>query len=173
MKTKILFILFIFFLASCSYFRVIPKSTTDLHSLEHFEKDGKYFILQRNDDAWHMYDLDVEGDMLQAKLNIQLGYHVNYLYPREDKQNQFYKNKEPDVINSIHLFTSDTSFYDLDTLISIPLSSIYEVKSYEYDRVASTRTKVLAAVLIPLTGGVIILVVAVAIALNSMEISFE
>ena len=164
MKTKILLIAILLILSSCSYFRVITESPYTAQSIKQFEDDGKYLVLQRGDWAWHAYDLSVHNDTLMAKLNAQLGYHIKYLYPKEEGLNRFDKGDEPQVINSVHIFTADTSFGNFDTLVAMPVSSIYEVRSYAYDRQKSR-----ASIFVPLFVGpvaLLVLVVIIAAATN-------
>ena len=96
-----------------------------------------------------MYDVQVSNDSIQASLETYLGYHVNYLYPKPEKLNQFDKRHNPDVINEIHLYTTDTSFSYFDTIISIPIGSIYQVNKNSYEQGASRASVILPAVLIP------------------------
>ena len=59
-----------------------------------YEDDGKYLILQRGDMAWHMYDVRCTDDSIYAKLDIQLGYQINYLNPNKTGRNKFHKRTE-------------------------------------------------------------------------------
>ena len=151
MKTKINLILMLFLLSSCSYFRVIPKSSFQGHDIEQFENDGKFLVLHSGDDACNIFHVQVDDEILKAKPDPQLGYIVHYLDPKTEGLNKFNK-KETDVINSIHLFTADTNFSIMDSVIAIPLSSIYEVRSYEYAKAPSRASRIVPAVLIPVAG---------------------
>lgn len=161
MKTKILLIAALLILSSCSFFRVIPESPYTAQSIKQFEDDGKYFVLQRGEEAWHAYDLYVANDSLYMKLDYHLGYHVKYLVPKEKGLNKFYMKIEPNVVNAIHVYTTDTTFNSFDTLVAIPVSSISAVKSYEYARAASRASKIVPAVFLPIVGLVIISAVAI------------
>jgi len=156
MKTKILLISALLFLSSCSFFRVIPESDYSVQSLKQYENDGKYLVLQRGEWAWHIYDLSVGAGIVKARLDAQLGYHLKYIEPKERGLNKFAMRSEPDVINAVHIYTNDTNFNSLDTLIAIPLSSIFEVRSYEYARAASRATKIVPIVVIPIAAFIII-----------------
>ena len=149
MKAKILFIALIFLFSSCSFFRVIPESPYTAQSIYQYEEDGKYLVLHRGEEAWHAYDLVVANDSLYTKLDFQLGYHVKYLTPRENKLNQFTRKSEPEVVNSVHIFTSDTTFNSFDTLVAIPVESISAVKSFEYARAASRASWIVPIVVLP------------------------
>ena len=119
MKTKIILITVLCLLSSCTTFTVVPIDPYSAKSIRQYEVRGKYLILHRDNDAWHMYDLEIKNDSIQAKLDFQLGYHQKYLYPKKGL-NHFARSKEPDVTNAIHIYTSDSSFSYFDTLISIP-----------------------------------------------------
>ena len=161
MKTKILLISALLILSSCSFFRVIPESPYSAQSIKQYEDDGKYFVLHRGEEAWHAYDLHFTDDSLLAKLDFQLGYHVKYLSPKEKGLNKFPMKSEPDVVNAIHVYTTDTTFNSFDTLVAIPVSSITAVKSFEYARAASRASKIVPAVFLPIAGLVIISAVAI------------
>ena len=161
MKTKILLIASLLILSFCSFFRVMPESTLKAHWIEQLEKDGKYLVLQRGDEAWNIYDVHVRYEILRAKLDIQLGYHAKYINPKVDGLNKFDKGREPDVINSIHFFTADTSFNSLDSLITIPLSSIYEIRSYEYAKAPSRASRIVPVVVLPIVGFAILVVAVI------------
>jgi len=154
-------IAFLNLFSACShYFRVVSESPYSAQTIKQDEDADKYLVLHRNHEAWHMYDLLITNDSIHAKLDIQLGYQVNYLYPKEKGLNSFHKGYEPDVINAVHIYTSDSSFSSLDTLVSIPVSSIHEVNSYEYARAASRASYIAPAVILPAAGLVFLIVMA-------------
>ncbi len=168
MKTKILLIAALLILSSCSFFRVVPESDYSAQSLKQYENDGKYLVLHRGEWAWHIYDLSVGAGILKARLDVQLGYHVKYLEPKEKGLNRFDKGSEPEIINSVHIFTTDTSFSNLDTLVAIPVSSINAVKSYSYAQAASR-----ASILVPvIVGPVALVVLAGVLAVRSFSENF-
>ncbi len=159
MKTKILLIAMVVLMSSCSYFRVLPEDPYTVQSIKQHEDDGHFLILQRGEEAWQAYDLEIKNDSLIVRLDPQLGHHLNYLEPKEKGLNKFVK-QQTDVINSVHIFTSDTTFNSLDTLVAIPVSSISGVKSYEYARAPSRASRIVPAVFIPVLGLVVISVIA-------------
>ena len=148
MKTKILLIAALLILSSCSFFRVIPESPYTAQSIGQYV-GGKYLVLHRGDEAWHAYDLVVANDSLYAKLDLQLGYHIKYLAPKEKGLNQFDRRSEPGVVNSVHIYTSDTTFNSFDSIVSIPLSSINGVNVYEYARAPSRASLIVPIVVLP------------------------
>ena len=150
MKNKIIVISILCVLSSCSYFRVIPVSNYSSLSLKEFEDKGKYIILHRGNQAWHVYDLVVDEEKVRLKLDFQLGYHVDYLNPKKESLNQYYRKSQPEVGNSLHLYTNDTVFSDFDTLITIPVSSIYRIDSYEYAKTPSRASKIIPAIFVPI-----------------------
>lgn len=150
MKRKTLLIATLCFLSSCTTFTVVPVSPISAESIRQYEVDGKYLVLHRENEAWHMYDLELTNDSIHAKLDYQLGYLVNYLNPKKKGRNSFSKRNEPDVINSIHIYTSDNNFGNFDTLISIPVSSITEVDTYSFNRAAYRTSIILPIVLTPI-----------------------
>ena len=97
-----------------------------------------------------MYDLKIINDSIHAKLGYHLGYHVNYLNPDKKGRNSYKRHSEPDVINALHVYTSDSSFSSFDTLISIPASSIHEVNTYSFNRAAYRTSIILPIVLCPI-----------------------
>ncbi|MCK4569598.1 MAG: hypothetical protein KAT76_04855 [Bacteroidales bacterium] len=147
--------------SSCSFFRVVTESQYTSQSIKQYEDEGKYLILQRGDEAWHLYDLQITNDSIYAMLDHQIGYHLNYLNPKDKGLNRFKKKYEPEVINAVHLYTSDTSFSSFDTIVSIPVSSIDTIKSYAYARAASRASKIVPAVILPVAGLIIIAGVAI------------
>ena len=169
MKTKILLIAVLLILSSCSYFRVIPESNYSAQSIKQYDDDGKYIVLHRGEVAWHAYYLYVANDSLYMKLDYHLGYHVEYLVPKEKGLNKFYMKIEPDVVNAIHIYTSDTTFNSFDIRVAIPVSSISAVKSFEYARAPSRASKIVPAVFLPIAG----LVILSAIALSQMSFSMS
>ena len=158
LATYLALIVFLNLFSACShYFRVVAESPNSAQTIKQYKDADKYFVLHRGDDAWHMYELDIINDSIHAKLDVQLGYQVNYLYPKEKGLNSFHKGYEPDVINAVHIYTTDTSFSSFDTLVSIPVSSIHEVNSYKYARAASRASFIVPAVILPAAGTAIII----------------
>lgn len=169
MKSKFLLLLMIFSLSSCFYFRVIPEQSYDLQRIQNYETSGKVLILHRDDFAWKLYNVKSKDSLLTARLDLQLGYHIKYLEPKEYKLNQFVKGSEPDVIKSVHLYTSDASFNKLDTAISIPVKSIYKVQSYEYAPAPSRASIAAPLIIIP----VAVLIALYAYIVSNIEISYS
>jgi len=149
MKTKILFLAVLLLLSSCTSFNVVSVSPYSAKSIRQYENEGKYLVLHRENDAWHMYDLEIINDSINAKLDYYLGYHANYLNPDKKGRNMYSKSREPDVTNAIHVYTSDSSFSSFDTLISIPVSSIHEVNQYTFNKAAFITSIILPVILIP------------------------
>lgn len=165
MKTSILFLAILFLLSSCSYYRVIPKASYSGQSIVELQRSGKVLILHRGEDAWLMKDVMSNDSLIQASLDVQLGYHVNYLYPNLDKLNQFKRRENPDVVNAIHLYTTDSTFNTFDTLVSIPMSSVYTINSYEYAQAPSRASLIVPLVVFPVVGLTLITLIAI----SSME----
>jgi len=159
MKKMIPFLIFLFFFSSCYYFRAIPKHEYTGQTIQQYEESGKILILHRDDLVRQLYEVKYEDGFIIGQLDIPMGYHNNYLNPKEDKLNRFKKSIEPEVINSVHLYTSDTSFNEVDSTISIPLSTIYEIQSYEYARTPSRASIFVPIVFVPL---VVLFVAAIA-----------
>lgn len=149
MKRLIYTLLVLIFLPSCYYFRAIPKQPVNLELIQQFEESGKILILVRDEMAWRFYDVKNKDSLISGKLDVEVGYHYNYLYPAEGKLIQYKKTSEPDVVNAVHIYTSDASFHWMDSTISIPVSSIYAVKSFEYAAAASRASFVAPIVLLP------------------------
>ena len=150
MKKMITFLLLLFFLSSCFYFRAIPKHDYTGHTIQQYEESGKILIIHRDDLVRKIYEVKCEDGFVIGKLDTPMGYHYNYVNPKADKLNRFKKSNEPEVINSIHLYTSDTSFNKMDSTISIPLSTIYAVQSYEYARTPSRASIFVPLVFVPM-----------------------
>ena len=173
MKAKILFIVLIFLFSSCSFFRVIPEENYTAQSIKQYEDSGKYLILHRGEEAWHATDLRPVNDSLNMKLDFQLGYHLKYLNPQDDdKTNKYSRKEEPEVTNSIHIYTNDTCFGSFDTLVVIPESSVFAVKSYAYNRSASRASVILPAIFIPLGGVILVIGAAASSADYTPDLSF-
>lgn len=160
MKTIIQLIAALLLLSSCSYFRVLPADPYTVQSIKMHNDSGNYIVLHRGEEAWHAYDLEITDDSLLIRLDIYLGYHSKYIDPKAKGLNQ-YNRKEIDVINSVHIFTSDTCFNTFDTLISLPASSILAVHSYEYARTPSRASRIVPLVLFPVVGTIILAALAV------------
>ena len=104
-------IAFLNLFSACShYFRVVVENPYSAQSIKQFDEEDKYLVLHRGNDAWHMYDLQIINDSIQAKLDFQLGYQANYLDAKEKGLNKYYKKIEPEVINAVHIYTIDSSF---------------------------------------------------------------
>ena len=150
MKKMITFLVLLFFFSSCFYFRAIPKYEYTGQTIQQYEESGKILILHRDDLMRQIYEVKCQDGFIIGKLDIPKVYHYNYLNPKEDKLNRFKKSIEPEVINSVHLYTSDTSFNKIDSTISIPLSTIYAVQSYEYARTPSRASIFVPIVFVPI-----------------------
>jgi len=144
--------------SSCSLYRVVPASNYSSQSIKQYEINGKYLILQRGEEAWHIYDVNNTDNGIHAKLDPQIGYHTKYLNPKINKLNDFDKRKDPEVVNSVHLYTSDQNFNSFDTLVSLPISSIDSIALYSYAQAPSRASKIVPAVfLLPALLGIVFL----------------
>ena len=163
-------ILVTLFSSSCSFYRVAPLTKYTSSSIINYESMGKYLVLKRGDEAWHMYDVQLYGDSITANLDFHLGYNVNHLNPKTTGVNQFKRKEEPDVEYTLHLFTNDSSFSTYDTVITIHESSIYKINKFASAQGPSRASIIVPIVLVPV--GVMVLIgVAMANSLNNMSVS--
>lgn len=174
MKTKkrnpliIIFFMFLMFLSSsCThYFNVIIDYDRPGDKINEYAREGRYIVLRRGEEALHIYDITMVNDSLFAKSDFSLGYLSNYLNPKINKLNSFKIKQEPEVPNTVHIFTSDTSYSALDSTLAIPLRSIYGMHCYKYNKKASVTSFVVPIVVVA-TAGTILFVTLVAISISN------
>ncbi len=155
----------------CGYFyKVQTEKEISKQKITEINKPEKFIILQDGINAWHFDNLKFTGDMLTGSLDYYLGYHFNYLSPKKPEgANRYKKKSEPDVINEVHIYTTDTIPIDSKTA-SIPITSIQKIEIYNYDKKATTRSWVLGSLAIVgagVIGSAIVLVVVAASSFGS------
>ena len=156
--------------SSCSYYRVMPVNKYSSLSISNLEPSGKYLVLKRGDEAWHMYDVQLTNDSILAKLDVHLGYNINHLYPKTNGINRFSRKAEPEVEYTVHLYTNDSSFNTFDSVITIHESSIYKIDKFAYAQAPSRASIIVPIVLAPVA--VIVLIgVGTASAMNNWSVS--
>ena len=92
--------------------------------------------------------MQIKGDTITGKLDAMLYYHVKYLTPKSKGVKGYKKHNEPEVINEVHIYTSDTTFGYFDTNVLIPMSSIQKIIIYDPAKRATTLSWVLPPVII-------------------------
>ena len=136
-------------LTGCSfYFKAVTEKDFSSNRVTQLDDDGKYFILHSKDNAWHFYDLQINGDTINGKLDAMLYYHAKYLTPKSKGVKRYIKKEEPEVIKEVHIYTSDTTFGYFDTNVSIPMVSIQKIIIYDPAKGATTLSWVLPPVII-------------------------
>jgi len=143
----------------------MPVNKYSSLSIRNLEPTGKYLVLKRGDEAWHMYDVQLTNDSILAKLDVHLGYNVNHLYPKTKGINRFSRKKEPEVEYTVHLYTNDSSFNTFDSVITIHESSIYKIDKFDYAQAPSRASVIVPAVLAP----VALIGLLIAASANSMS----
>ncbi len=159
--THIVLLAFLNLLSGCYYFRVVSEEGITEQRISDMKQEDKYVVLQRGNEAWHLYDYTLADDTLTGKLDIFLGIHTNYLDPKLEGLNTI-KKGDNEVLESVHLHTSDTSFVYMDTVVIIPSMAIQKVYVYEYAQSESRSSMVLPAVF----GGIIVAGIALLFAAN-------
>lgn len=139
----------VLFASSCSFYKVVPIQEYTSSSISKYDSSGKYLVLKRGDNAWHMYNVQIHDDSITAKLDIQLGNNVNHINPKTNGLNQFRRKEEPEVEYTVHLFTNDSSFSTFDSVITIHESSIFKIDKFEYARAPSRAAKIVPIVMAP------------------------
>ncbi len=107
-----------------------------------------------------IYDVECSNDSIHAKLDPQIGYHNKYLTPKVKKLNEFDKRHEPEVVNTVHLYTSDPNFNFFDTLISLPLSNVDSIASYSYAPKPSRTSVIVPIIFAPFLGIAVIVIMS-------------
>ena len=148
----------------CGYFyKVQTEKDISKQKISEVNKPEKFIILQDGINAWHFSNLKFIGDTLTGNLDLNLGYHMNYLSPEKpEKPNRFKKKSEPDVINEVHIYITDT-IPVISVTASIPITSIQKIDIYNYDKKATKRSWVLGITL-PLVGGLLVVFIVAIIA---------
>ena len=146
----------------CGYFyKVQTEKDISKQKISEVNKPEKFIILQDGINAWHFSNLKFIGDTLTGNLDLNLGYHMNYLSPEKpEKPNRFKKKNEPDVINEVHIYITDT-IPVIAVTAAIPITSIQKIDIYNYDKKATKRSWVLG-ITMPLVG-ILLVVFIVAI----------
>lgn len=136
-------------LTGCLYFfKAITEKDFNPNRITQLDDDGKYFILHSKDNAWNFYDLQIKGDTINGRLDAMLYYHAKYLTPKSKGAQSYKKHKEPEVINEVHIYTSDTTFGYFNTNVSIPMASIQKITIYDRAKGATIISWILPPVLI-------------------------
>ena len=151
-------------IVGCGYFyKVQTEKDISKQKISEINKPEKFIILQDGINAWHFSNLKFIGDTLTGNLDLNLGYHMNYLSPEKpEKPNRFKKKNEPDVINEVHIYITDT-IPIISVTASIPITSIQKIDIYNYDKKATKRSWVLGITL-PLVGGLLVVFIVAIIA---------
>ena len=146
----------------CGYFyKVQTEKDISKQKISEVNKPEKFIILQDGINAWHFSNLKFIGDTLTGNLDLNLGYHMNYLSPEKpEKPNRFKKKNEPNVINEVHIYITDT-IPAISVTTSIPITSIQKIDIYNYDKKATKRSWVLGSLGLVGAGLIIVLIVAV------------
>jgi hypothetical protein len=158
MRSTFLFVIIsgILLLSSCAYYRVIPDPDYSVELIQQRDTSGSYIVIHRGERAWHAFDLQVGDSVMTTKLDYKLGDMAQYISPDPSRINRFNRDHEHDLLNSTHIYTTDTSFSDYDTVATIHESTIYAFSTYKYAKAPSRASLVVPIVLGSLTGVIIL-----------------
>ncbi len=137
-------------MTACNYyFKVIEKDNYTSREIQQADSSGNYVLLVRDIQAWHIYDLEADDDTLSGKLDAYLVYFSKYLFAENKGLTKYEGKEEPDLPNSLQIYTSDTSFTYADSVFAIPFSSIDKVTYYIDSRAAHKASWLVPLVVIP------------------------
>gem|GEM_PF-1551494 len=154
-------LILLFSSTSCMrFFKHLTVPDYSDETLKQYVEEEKYLILHNDGQAWHLSEADIQENVLSARVDTNFGYNKKYLNPKDKGYNRFFKGVEPEVMNTVHLYTSAARISYSDTIIAMPVACIYKAKYNKYAKTISRLSWWLPAVIFPV-GGIIILSVAV------------
>lgn len=160
----LLIFVFLNFIHGCMfYYQVNTIQKPKLEDILFEEINGKYLILHSADSVWHINNLVYDSSLLSGKISVLPFNHMMYLKTIPDMANRFIRDKfravpyEGDVLNEVHLYTSDTAKVT-DDRASVDFASLQKMEIYYY-----AKAKSRASWYVPLVGIPVLAVAGLAI----------
>jgi hypothetical protein len=162
----LLILVFLNLTTGCYYYKVNTKTELIPEDIRWEDFNKKYFILHYGDSAWQMSNISVDTSSLYCSISALPDNHKMYLKTDPEKPNKFIKGEtgyEGDVLNEVHLYTSDL-LQKNDSNISAGFSSLERIEIYSFDAGKSRAVRALPIV-IPLGAATAALIIIGIIAL--------
>jgi hypothetical protein len=130
-------VLLLFQTIGCTYFKV-KTLTSDFITINNIGKIHKQFIVHTDQGIYAMKDLEAKD--LELKGTLSKIDHAYYNKTRTDR----YKKHEKNILNEVHIYLTETNS-DINTgPITIPMSSVKEIRIIDKDSGKSTGYTLLA-----------------------------
>ncbi len=170
-KFRVLFLfLSMIILAGCfeKYYTEGTTDKIDTATIEKLKTSNKYFIIHFQDTAFHLSDITIDSNnMLLGKMGKLPIAHSTQLNPKEGQSNVVKKKYLEVVLTEVHIYSNYAAGLTEYPTAKIPLSSVYKLNIYQFDKKSTNASTLLSVVGIVAAGGIIILVVALASANSS------
>lgn len=158
-RTRVLLLLLLIMLSGCNYYKPIQKTTnTNTEKVTVLQSQlSRIFILHFNDSfLWlDKPQVDVTNETISGVLQQVLSEHTSYINAKEEKYK--YKQKEPAVLNEIHIYALQQPDAVVGMAITIKAADIGRIELIERDNKRSNTNTIITA------AGITMLVLLVAL----------
>ena len=134
------------FLVGCNYYTVstlhTPTPDQENSKLMELQEKDKYFILNCNDEAYHLSKLTFNMESMEIKCAFDSVPKIHKLYNPNKKSNHVYviDNGEEVILNEVHIIVNKL-FLSKDSHATIPISSIVKIDIINHDYQKSGQSK--------------------------------
>jgi hypothetical protein len=162
------------FLPGCKcFYEVKTVKPVSQNQLRYYDSQERYFILHRNDSAWHVFDRAIKGSAVTGILTELPENHRKYLTTDPAKGNNRYrKNKhgEAAVLQEVHLYVTDstTPAFSAGDQIRVDISAIQRAEVYQKNVERTRASWLIPGIGVPV-GVSIGFIIVIAISASSMS----
>jgi hypothetical protein len=159
-KSSILLFLGMIILAGCfrKFYSTGTVTQVDSAAIQKLKTANKYFIIHYKDSVLELSNFSIDSNVIEGKIGVLPKDHTTQLNPGPDEAKSFKNAYSDAILSEVHLYVnsnkSETAAYPG---VRIPLSDIYRMDVYEFDKKKTNSSTVLSVVGIAATTALIVL----------------
>jgi hypothetical protein len=162
-KSSILLFLGMIILAGCfrKFYSTGTVTQVDSAAIQNLETSNKYFIIHYKDSVLALSNISIDNNVIEGKIGPLPKYHSTQLTPAPNEAKPFKNAYSNAVLSEVHLYVNNNKS---DTLaypgVRVPLSDIYRMDVYEFDKKKTNLSTVMSIIGIAVPVAVVIILAA-------------
>src|SRR6185437_662990 len=162
-KFYILLFLGMLILAGCfrKFYSTGTTTSADSTTIGKLKNANKYFIIHYKDSVLALSNVFINNNVIEGKSGPLLKEHTTQLNPESNETLPFKNKNEASLLSEVHLYVNNNKSATREYPgVKIPLSDIYRMDVYEFNKKKTNSSTVLSVVGIAAAVALVVVVVA-------------
>ncbi|QEC69153.1 hypothetical protein FRZ67_18215 [Panacibacter ginsenosidivorans] len=161
-RNYIFIVLGIIILAGCfrKFYNTGTTTNVDSNMIERLKAENKYFIIHYRDTILQLDNISIGNNVLTGKSGQLSTEHTSQLNPESNKPNPFKNANKAAVLSEVHLYVNNDKKTTLENPeVNVPLSDIYRMDVYEFNKGRTSTSTIISIVGIVTTATLVAVII--------------